>query len=330
MKAHISVANMLVLATTSHGKALREGIEEKKHTSNIDGVRMDSSAKVIKSSPVSSRNLLNEYYSQLGHGYQQRFNGVTDYGEAYSSDHGHQDGEDDLIPRSQDDDSRYHLPLSNYDTWQMADSYSNQVQPHQGLYLSHPSDQQSYSQHSSAHQSNLLHPGHSSYGMPAPGMPAPGIPAPGYTAPLPRPPHTSQRAPPMLPHNPHQPERDSSSSAVDADSDASDSSDESGNDSDHNSGSHWDEIENHSDLASGSRSGEIDDHRSIMARPNHEEPENDSDDAAESDSDPSKRDKKPSRFKMIQNVVTKAGGKAKKGLKTKLSSFKRLSFKKSE
>lgn len=53
---------MLVFANSSHGMALREGIEGRKDTSNTDGVKMDSSANFVKSLPVSRRNLMEDSF----------------------------------------------------------------------------------------------------------------------------------------------------------------------------------------------------------------------------------------------------------------------------
>lgn len=311
---------MLVLATTSHGMALREGIEEKKDTSNIDGVRMDSSAKVIKSNPVSSRNLMN-HQSHYSYNYPVGTDELMDYGNIYSVPHDEFEGEDTLIPHSYHHNDLHNVQaVKENNEWEMYEYLLRQhqappqAQVHHQQYPRLPSGQQLYSQHSSTHQNHLPLAIASPYDKPEN-----GAPARGYTAPLPGPPHTHQRAPPMLPYKPYQPEPGSegpSSSAVDADSDASDSSDESGN---------------HIDRAYGSRSGEIGDHRNNMAVSNYEEPENDSDDAAESDSDSSQGDKKPSRIGKLQESAKKKGRKAVKQLTKKVTgTFNRLSFKKSE
>lgn len=320
MKAHISVATTLVLATTSHGRALREGIEEKKDTSNIDGVRMDSSSKVIKSNPVSGRNLM-QYQNHPYSAYSVERGEIMDYGNAYSVPHVEFEGEENSIPQSYHHDDFHNAQTlkENYG-WEMAeflqgqDHAPPQAHAHHHQYPRLPSGEQTYSQHSSIHQNHLPHSIVSPYDMPVD-----GVPAPGHTSPLPGPPHTHQRAPLMLPHKPYQPERDSggpSSGAVDADSDASDSSDESGN---------------HIDRASGSRSGEIGDHRNNMAISNYEEPENDSDDAAESDSNSSQGDKKPRRIGKLQKSAKKTGRKAVEQARKKITAtMKSLSFKKTE
>lgn len=70
MKTHISIVSiacMLVFANSSHGMALREGIEGRKDTSKTDGVKMDSSAKFVKSLPVSRRNLMENSFSIFDH-----------------------------------------------------------------------------------------------------------------------------------------------------------------------------------------------------------------------------------------------------------------------